>query len=180
MAEVFNEMSASDIDELGLVIQPAKQVSVSQSAARRARLTPLRPFDVVLAIKGSAGKVGLVFDMPADAKWIANQSFVILRVNDMKGRSGAPQLSPLVLFRYLSSELGQAMLKRFIGGAVIPSIAINDLRQLAIPVPDLEEQHQIAGQLTSMLETAVDLRQRRLQLLEQRRALWPDARTHIS
>ncbi len=52
---------------------------------------------------------------------------------------------------YINSPVGQQALERFKGGSVISSVSSRDLRQLPIPLPDLERQSSIV-QLVELLE----------------------------
>lgn len=92
----------------------------------------LRPGDIVMTIRGSTGKVGLVPEdvpEPGPEGWVAGASAIVLRM-----RAGAP-ISPKALFLLLRSRLGQDLLKTITTGATIPMITLRDLLRLKVPMP---------------------------------------------
>ncbi len=137
------EAAPADIAEDGNVSDPSWTISVDRVQYRKVSNQMLRPGDVLIAFKGAVGKVGIVpDDVPADgssAVWAAGQSLMILR---MKGRH---KLSPHVLCEYLSDEVVQEHLKSLAGGSAIQTIAMKDLKSLAIPLPDKETQAKVEG-----------------------------------
>ena len=78
----YFEVAVADLDDVGRVRHPTKQVSVSRDAVIQTRRALLKFGDIILVIKGSVGKVGFVCDLPGEleANWIASQSFVIVRL----------------------------------------------------------------------------------------------------
>lgn len=92
----------------------------------------LRPGDIVMTIRGSTGKVGIVPDAapaPGTGGWVAGSSATILRK-----KTGA-SIDPRALFLLLRSRLGQELLKTITTGATIPMITLRDLLKLEIPLP---------------------------------------------
>ena len=51
--------------------------------------------------------------------------------------------SPMILLRYLLSELGKQMVENLKTGSAVSMIKIKDLQNLVIPVPTMEQQKQI-------------------------------------
>lgn len=135
------EVLASDIDELGLIQEPQKTIRVGQKGASRAMNAWLKQGDILIAIKGSVGKVGFVPDALSDMndnsdtknKWVAGQSFVKLRIKpNQVGR-----LTPEYLFRYLKSrQVKEYLASRSIG--VIPMIKMADIEALPVKLPSIE------------------------------------------
>jgi len=87
----------------------------------------LRPLDIVLIVKGSVGKIGLVpFDVPAPGNggWVAGQSAIVLRVH--------PEYCAQSLFVQLRSQMGQSILASIVSGATIKLIQLRELMKLEV------------------------------------------------
>jgi type I restriction enzyme M protein len=101
----------------------------------------LRPGDILLIIRGSTGKVGIVPDKPprpGTGGWVAGSSATVLRA-----KSGAP-VDPKALFLMLRSSMGQDLLKTITSGSTIPMITLRDLLKLEVPVPSLTNGRRAA------------------------------------
>lgn len=146
------EVGAADLPPVAYIQTPSKRIMVRlpKKARSEAGDVFLRPFDVVLIIKGSVGKIGVVPEhvpSPGEGGWIAGQSATVIRAKD-----GDSDLRPLALM--LRSKIGQELLASIYSGATIPMISLSSLKQLAVPtlpeelarsateVLDLEEQMQ--------------------------------------
>jgi len=124
------EVGVADLPEFGYINQPQKHV---QLAELRSELNPL---DILIAVKGSVGKVGIV-PPNLDGPWVAGQSCLVLRLDQHSLR----QLhSPHSLLLYLRSALGQACLSRITSGAAVPLIQLRELRKLPVLIPAIQEQ----------------------------------------
>lgn len=135
------EAAPADVGPRGYVRQPAREIQVSQAAYKKALSQQILAGDVVLAIKGTVGVVGLVPENAPGSKtdeiWTAGQSLMILRP---KPRSG---LDPIVLYEFLSDDTVQEFLKSMAGGAVIQNLGMKDLKSFAVPVPSLEQTEEV-------------------------------------
>ncbi|HLM61060.1 MAG TPA: restriction endonuclease subunit S, partial [Pyrinomonadaceae bacterium] len=131
------EVSVGDIGADGIIQTPKKIIYLSAKADSRVYQQKLSPADVLLAIKGSTGRVGFV---PEDLRdtWFANQSFLVLRMRYNKYFENS-----IVLFRYLTSPIGQALLQRLVGGTTVPMLQTKDIKALPVVVPPTEEQNTI-------------------------------------
>lgn len=167
------EAAPADIAENGNVSDPSRTISVDRVQFRKAANQVLRPGDVLIAFKGAVGKVGIVpDDVPADGSstiWAAGQSLMILR---LKGRH---KLSPHVLYEYLSDEVVQEHLKSLAGGSAIQTIAMKDLKSLAIPLPDKETQARVAAAVAERQALYRQIEQLKAQIVTARRSNWPHA-----
>jgi type I restriction enzyme M protein len=172
VAATYIEVAVADLDEVGRVRRPTKQVSVSRDSVIQTRRALLKPADIILVIKGSVGKVGLVRDMPDDAEtnWIASQSFVILRL-----RQRAPIQDPRVLFRYLSSPLGLAKLQNLSVGTTVPGLQMAALQRLSIAVPPIREQREIGRQMDELFAIQDQIDGLRAKVGERQQAIWPSS-----
>ena len=133
------EANPADIENTGFIEEPKKRIFFSESDFNTYAKQKLYPNDIVLAIKGSVGRVGMI---PEDFKgdWIAGQSYVILRL-----KKGSEIIDPIVLYRYLASDLAQAQLLSKAAGATVKLIKMNDVKSMRVIVPSLEEQKEIVN-----------------------------------
>lgn len=149
---LVREVTLSDFPEFGCLSVPERTVKLSKGWLKgKESTTFLRPHDIVIAVKGSAGKLAIAPDAVPEAGeggWVVNQSCLILRTMG--------QLPPKVLFVYLSSDLGQALLKRIISGATIPLIQLKMLKELQVIIPSKER----ANSIVITFNTQVDLQKR--------------------
>jgi type I restriction enzyme M protein len=140
------EVSISDIGEDGYIRQPKKSLQLSEKGFKKTRPLVLKPHDIILAVKGSVGKVGLVPPFLNDT-WIANQSFQVIRIQPN------PKLNdPTILFRYLCSPVGQSLLQARISGTTVPMVQTRDVKSLPIAVPSQEEQKLISEDHRTIVE----------------------------
>lgn len=139
------EVRADDLPEFAYISQPLKKVSINRATSGKNKSHFLQPFDIVLIIKGSVGKIGIVpKDIPPsnEGGWIIGQSGIILRVKDEN------ILDPRVLAVYLRSSLGQKLLKGIVvKGATIPLIRQQDLMELQVIIPTEEESIKLVNSL---------------------------------
>lgn len=134
------EVSVSDIGDDGYVHSPQKNVTVSEKALAKVKNQILQPGDILLASKGSVGKVGMV---PSNIEgiWLANQSFQVLRLRPNKHIT-----DPVVLFRYLASPAAQALIHARTGGSGVRMIQTRDVKALPVIVPTPKEQAAIVNE----------------------------------
>ena len=152
------EVGAADLPSAGYIRAPEKSVRVRLVAKRSGDAMDIfpRPRDVLLVVKGTAGKVGIVPDNvppPGEGGWIAGQSFVVLRAArhdvDLRG-----------LGLWLRSNMGQQVLEGIKTGATIPMMSISTLRKLKVfalnapltgaAVEILEREKELQWQIESL------------------------------
>jgi hypothetical protein len=130
----LSEAAPGDVTAQGFVGQPGRTFMVDRATYNKAVNQQLRPGDLVVAIKGSVGTVGIVPDAAPtgdeNAIWTVGQSMMIVRP---KKRGG---ISHLVLYEYLSNSTVQKFIHSIAGGTAIPTLAMKDLKEFRIPVPD--------------------------------------------
>jgi len=136
---------------------------------RLARKARLEPGDVLLVIKGSIGKVGFIREIPDDATWLASQSFAILRL-----RPHAPLSDPRVLFRFLSSPLGQANLHSLRVGSTVPGLQMADIRRLPIILPSVAEQTDISQEVEELFALQDQIQELRAKATAKQTEIWPE------
>ena len=133
----YHEVSPSDIDDIGFVAQPKKVILVAEEGKRRASQAELHENDIVLAIKGSIGKVGLITENTFEegCPCVAGQSFVIIRLKPYKWE----EYSPEYLFRYLKTRIVQKYFESFSLGTTIRMLKMSDVTGLPVKIPSQDE-----------------------------------------
>jgi type I restriction enzyme M protein len=104
----------------------------------------LLPGDIVLTIRGSTGKVGIVPDhvpKPGTGGWVAGSSATVLRAKSVAS------VDPKALFLLLRSSLGQDLLKTITSGSTIPMVTLRDLLRLEVPVLPMASARRAADVL---------------------------------
>lgn len=159
---LFYEVGAADIGPDGIVRTPQKDVLVDERDTRGAfSKQVLRPGDIVMAVKGSVGTVGLVEEdalspegvlvpmirvkdgedvtmsgnvLPTNmpTNWIVGQSYVLIRANE--------HIDPIVLFMYLRSKVAQSWIKAKSTGTTVPNLQKQYIHHLPVIMPTAEEQ----------------------------------------
>ena len=144
--KAFIEVTINDINEAGEVAQPKRTVHVTEKELKRVQQQQLQPGDILLAIKGQAGRLCMVPELCGN-NWIANQAFVILRLKENSFLQ-----SPVVLFRFLRSESGRQLLDKICVDNNVPFIHSRDLKQLPIPQWSETEQRLACQQHQEILK----------------------------
>ncbi|WP_101340819.1 N-6 DNA methylase [Cereibacter azotoformans] len=164
------EAAAAEIDESGFVLQPSRASRLGQGGLTKAADQRLAAGDVVLAVKGTIGAVGLVpEDAPAAASgeiWVPGQSLVALRI-----RKGV-RLKPVTLFEILSSDVMRDYIKSLATGSAVQTLSIKDVKALKIPVPSLSDQSQIEESFWARQNLYAQIRALR-EAVENARNAWP-------
>lgn len=162
------EVGAADLPEFAYITTPGRCVVIEPKA--RSDDQTLRSHDIVLIVKGSVGKVGIVPDddyrVEADASWITGQSALALRVRD------ASRIDPRALFMQLRSPLGQQLLKGIVSGATIPLIQLKELRKLPVIVSDKNTQELAINALEAEAALEREIARLRNEQAHQANNLW--------
>lgn len=158
-----HEVGVADLPPYGYINTPGRTLRVEQVTLTKNVHQFLQPLDIVLIIKGSVGKVGIVtrdVPPPGPGGWIAGPSAIVLRAD--------PQIiDPRILFLQLRSEFGQAMLSGITSGASIQLIQLRELERLPLFLPALATGHQAAEALEkeALIQREIDkLRQEQSQV----------------
>ncbi|GHD72592.1 hypothetical protein GCM10007164_20390 [Luteimonas padinae] len=169
------EVGAADIPETGYIRKPEKAISIQLSPRRGGDPEDvfLRPYDLVLIVKGSVGKIGVVpRNVPpaGPGGWVAGQSAVVLR-----SKSATSDLRGLAL--WLRSPMGRKLLDTIRSGAAIQMLSINELRRLGF-ISGLDWWNDVAVQV---LEQEDEL-QHQIEILQDKQTsiaedLWGKLRT---
>jgi len=153
------EIGAADLPTFGYITHPGRAVIIDPKSAKKGMDQFLRPLDIVLIVKGSVGKVGIVPESvpaPGEGGWVAGQSAIVLRCR-------GDAIDPRAIAVQMRSELGQAVLKLARTGATIPMIPLKMLMELPIFVPDrltaekakaaLDIETELQGQIETLRKT---------------------------
>lgn len=142
----YYEVSASDINQMGVIENPSRIILQTEDNVSQRNL--LKKDDIIFALKGSIGKVGLVTE--EQDNWLLNQSFVILRV---KNKNWPVEF----VFRQLKSNNMKIYLQSQAIGSVIPSLSVADLKDIPLVSPTKElideqkRKHERQVELTKQL-----------------------------
>ena len=99
---------------------------------------------LILSKNGSPFKVA-VATVRNGHKVLANGNLYVIEVDETKA-------NPYYLKAFFESEQGVSALKRITVGTTIPSIGVDKLKNLVIPLPPLEEQNQMATKYLAVLD----------------------------
>lgn len=165
----LREAAPADVSESGVLAEPARHIRVDRATFLKAANQQLIGGDVILSIKGNVGVVGLVpDDVPIEGEiWTAGQSLMILR---QKRRGG---ISPVALLRYLSDPTVSEYIKTIAGGTAIQSIAMKDLKEIQVPIPDARTLDEIGAEFRAEHEIFDQIEKLRERLKLERPGAWP-------
>ena len=139
-AVLVREVGTPDIPVAGYV-KAGRELYVDPASMSKGIDQFLRPGDIVLTIRGSTGKVGIVpgtVPDPGAGGWLAGSSTIVLRMQT------GNTVDSNVLFLLLRSSLGQGLLKAITSGTTIPMITLRDLLNLEVPMPPTASSHRVA------------------------------------
>lgn len=166
------EVGAADIPPFGYISEASREISIKlppRKSQKEQHAVFLRPGDIVLVTKGNAGKVGIVREPPPPGPggWICGQSAVVIRCTDT-------QVTPEWVALFLRSELGQALLKSVLKGAVIPVISLQDLKNLRLPKAPLHVAKSATAVLEQEEQLELEIRELRAAQKNAAEILWED------
>jgi len=140
------EVTIGDFSEYGYAQNPTRVVTLEKDIKNKSNYF-LKSGDILIAVKANTGKVSIVSDAADSLQniyWVVNQSCLILRCKD--------KIDSKVLFMYLSSEMGQYLLRSISSGATIPLIQLARLKKLKIVIPPRQQAEQIIRDFDQMVE----------------------------
>lgn len=164
------EIGAANLPALGFIRQPGRTVMIERQVAEKSDQQFLRPLDIVLIVKGSVGKVGIVPEgvpPPGVGGWVAGQSAIVLRPSpDWK-------MDPRALAMQLRSPFGQKILNGINSASTIPLIQLRELLRLQILIPNEETVHQAVAALNQEAHLQQEIDRLSQQQSEVAKSLWP-------
>lgn len=113
----------------------------------------IRNNSIVLTKTGSPDFKSAVVKVAEGTEILATGNMFILEIDEKKS-------NPYYLQALFDSELGRALFKSIYVGSVIPTISLEKLRKLEIPLPSLEEQNMIGEKYKEELERMADLKEK--------------------
>ncbi|WP_286230289.1 restriction endonuclease subunit S [Neobacillus mesonae] len=131
-----------DLESEGITIEEQNLVFLDSETDERYHKNKVKAGDILIAKVGSVGKSAMVPDEFSGA--IANQHLAILTTNET------------VLSKYLAYLLKTTFYKNifnsYSGGSAQKFIQLNAIKEIAIPLPTVEQQSEIAMRIESELE----------------------------
>lgn len=141
----YLEVGVSDLkvwNEVGSKLEKRVQVQV------RREVPTLKSGDLVLSIKGTVGKVGLMVPQEHDSV-VVSQICLGLRIRP----NGSEQVSPQYLLMYLRSAAGQAQLQYLQTGAATQHISPQTLlSSFLVPIPQAHERAEVEEEYQRLCE----------------------------
>lgn len=104
----------------------------------------LRSGDLVLSKSGAPFKVA-VADVPDGSTVLASGNLYIIRLD-------TERVDPYFVAAFLASEDGKRSLECMVVGTTIPSLPLRNLRNVQVPVPDMDTQRRVAATYRANLD----------------------------
>lgn len=150
------EVVTSDFPKYGYLPPPQKTVQINEQGLEpEERKLFVHPYDVLLSIKGTTGRVAIAppnLPSPGSGGWLANQSCLIIRADPSK-------IDPIALFMYLNSDIGQILLEQIVSGAKTPMIQLKPLKNLNILIPDKAAQQKTVKAFIQQVDLQAQIQQ---------------------
>lgn len=141
--QVLNDENGGEIEVAEVRFSDMPEAGYTKSGAKRLRIGAgnrifekyrLRPFDVLVASRGSIGEtipIGIIGPDPTAIPLFPSQLLFTVRINQ------GPDISGLAVsfYKYLRSDVGQARLKTYLHGTTIPQLSATDMRDFPVPLP---------------------------------------------
>ncbi|WP_162179209.1 type I restriction-modification system subunit M/S [Chromobacterium haemolyticum] len=171
------EKSALEVTEVGLpdlnkwqpINNTIEKTTYLKSEPRAATL--VKPGDVVIAIKGSVGRVALMGGSAQNRPTVVSQSCLALRLNPKQPNKHLPAE---VLVMYLRSPHGQAQLAGLQVGAGVPHISPKTLLgAVSIPMPSAERCQEILQDYDRLCELEQQIASLEGEMTDIARQRWP-------
>lgn len=113
----------------------------------------VRNNSIILTKTGSPDFKSAVVQVKEGTEILATGNMFILEIDETKA-------NPYYVQALFDSELGRALFKSIYVGSVIPTISLEKLRKLEIPLPSPEEQNIIGEKYKEELERIADLKEK--------------------
>ncbi len=150
----LREVGTADLPPWGYITAADRVIEVDEDALPRLKKQFLKPNDIVITVKGTVGKVGIVgaAAVSSDMPWVVGQSAIVLRMGS------AQAIDPRALTVLLRSQLGQSLIRGIVSGATIPLIQLRELSSLQLPIPSLADSAKAVDALEqeAAFQTQID------------------------
>ena len=119
-------VSIVDLPEAGFISSVPDVINLSKDKFESIKKYKLQPFDVLMSIQGTVGRVGVV---PASfaGDWMANISLLAIRFKDDK------QDNAIALLEYLKSSFGMKIISKLEKGSTIKRINVKEFAAVQLP-----------------------------------------------
>ena len=149
--EVY-ELSPSDFAIAGFTLECGKLKHLGEQS-KKYETYKLQPYDILLSSKGTVGKVALIGEIKEPL--IASQAIQVIRLKN----EGDTKTDTIVLYMFLKSDIGQAMLKQLVAGVAMPQISTKEIKQLEIPLFSPEKKERIVNNFNKEIEMQKEIEQ---------------------
>lgn len=122
------EIQGGDLPSYGYIATASKQSFVSRRTFRGIQASQVQAGDIIMTIRGSTGKVGLVSQAlidSSDLPMVVGQTGVIIRPDTNK-------VNPVALYMQLHSQVTQSRLALLSVGGTVSGLSIVDLKEFDI------------------------------------------------
>ena len=104
----------------------------------------LRTGDLIVSKNGAPFKIA-VADVPNGKTILANGNLYIIRLD-------TDRINPYFAAAFLASEDGKELMDRMVVGTTIPNLPLGNLKDILMPVPDMETQEKVARQYQARID----------------------------
>jgi len=146
------ELSPSDVLNAGYTVDSKKSKKIG-SQENKLKTYELQADDILLSTKGTIGKVGIVGNITKSM--IASQAMQVIRLNENSS------LDPIVLYMYLKSDIGQALLKQLVAGVAMPQVATREIKEFRIPLLSENENRRIVESFNDEMKLYEEIEEKR-------------------
>ena len=108
-----------------------------------------------LTLQGTDGKetvsvdnLGKVLKIDEDTKVVANGNLFVIELDENK-------VNPFYIQAFFASDLGETILKNIYTGGAIPTITLDKLKKMIIPLPSLKKQEVIAQKYAATVDELI-------------------------
>ena len=128
---------------------------ISEAANEVLKRSEVHGNDILIAITGDIGKVGIIPDTVEKAN--INQHIARVRIRK--------EALPYFVYQYLASDDTQKEYQKIKTGLSMPQLSLEQVRDIVVKIPEFNEQGKIAGCLRR-IDTLITLHQRKLEKLQ--------------
>lgn len=109
--------------------------------------------DIVLSKIGMPAFKSAVAEIEEGVKVVAGGNLFVIEVDEEKA-------NPFYIQAFFASDLGAVVFKNIYTGAEIPTITIEKLKRMIVPLPPVEEQNIIANRYAASMDELIVLRRK--------------------
>ena len=163
------EVQSGDLPEYGYIDTASKPVLVNDNAFNACMPLFLKANDIIITVRGSVGKVGIVSQDMLDryqGRVIAGQTNMVLQVIDEK------IINAETVLMQLRSSFGQARLQLLSAGALIAGVSLKDLKEFQIAMMSVKQQEQAAKDLLIQQAIKQEIIQKQTQARQLDNNIW--------